>query len=206
MKTTARIFSLLTHPYLLPFYGSMIAVECSYIGELAFIFKIFICGGFLFFAGMLPVVFQLLYRFFTRKKEDNGGSHKIGLFFYATMLLFCSLFAARLNLPMWFQNYTAGAFVAAIITCIINYCGWRISIYMTSLGALWALMYFMHVALSGIPLGVLIVLILTTGATATARMLLDKNDLLQISAGLLCGFLCTLLLPILQLTLIAIFQ
>ena len=77
---------------------------------------------------------------------------------------------------------------------------------MTSLGALWALMYFMHVALSGIPLGVLIVLILTTGATATARMLLDKNDLLQISAGLLCGFLCTLLLPILQLTLIAIFQ
>ena len=206
MKTTARIFSLLTHPCLLPFYGSVIAVECSYIGELALIFKLFICGGVLFFTGVLPAIFRLLLRFFLRQKNDDGGFHQTELFFYATMLLFCCLFAARLNLPMWFQNYTTGAFVAAIITSIINYCGWRISIYMTSFGALWALTYFMRTALLSIPLGVLIVLILTTGATATARMLLDKNNLWQISAGLLCGFLCTLLLPILQLTLIAIFQ
>lgn len=199
MKTIARIFSLLTHPCLLPFYGSVIAVECSYIGELMPIFKFFICGGFLFFAGVLPAIFRLLHRFFFHKKKDDGGFHTIKLFFYATMLLFCHLFAARLNLPMWFQNYTIGAFAAAIITSLINYWDWRISIYMTSFGALWALTYFMHTVLLNIPLGVLIVLILTTGATATARMLLDKNNLWQISAGLLCGFLCTLLLPILQL-------
>lgn len=194
MKTTARIFSLLMHPYLLPFYGSVIAVECSYIGELMPIFKFFICGGVLFFTGVLPAIFRLLHRFFFHKKKDDGGFHTTEYVFYATMLLFCYLFAARLNLPMWFQNYTIGAFEAAIITSLINSCGWRISIYMTSFGALWALMYFMHTVLLNIPLGVLIVLILTTGATATARMLLDKNNLWQISAGLLCGFLCTLLL------------
>ena len=196
MKLSARIISLLTHPYLVPFYGSAIAVTYSYIALLVYYYKLFICSGILFFSGLLPLLFRFFIYLYNRKQDDEHKTPRyIKLLFYVIMLLFCWLFASKMNMPVWFQYYMGGAFLSACIVCIINYIGWRISIYMASLGALWGLLFFMP---SDISLGTLVVLILATGATGTARMLLEKNNFLQMLTGLICGFAGTFILPLLQ--------
>ena len=72
---------------------------------------------------------------------------------------------------------------------------WEKGYEMASLGALWGLLFFMP---SDISLGTLVALILATGATGTARMLLEKNNFLQMLTGLICGFAGTFILPLLQ--------
>lgn len=195
MKKTAQIISYLFHPYLLPLYGGIIIVSCSFLEILPLYFKLLIVGGIFLFSGILPILFHItLSLFYLNKSEKKPYVRLTKILLYTVFLVFSAIYVYRLNLPFWAQGYLAGAAFSSALIWIINILGWRISFFMNALGALMGLVITLQFANMAIPIGVFVALVVVTGMMGTARQLLDRNTLAQVLTGWACGFFGVLLI------------
>ena len=131
--------------------------------------------------------------FYLNKSEKKPYVRLTEILLYTVFLIFATIYLHKLNLPYWTQGYLAGAALSSALTWIINISGWRISFFMSGLGALMGLVVMMSLVYSPIPIGLLIALIVITGMMGTARQLLDRNTFAQILTGWICGLICVLL-------------
>ena len=131
--------------------------------------------------------------FYLNKSEKKPYVRLTEILLYTVFLIFATIYLHKLNLPYWTQGYLAGAALSSALTWIINISGWRISFFMSGLGALMGLVVMMSLVYSPIPIGLLIALIVITGMMGTTRQLLDRNTFAQIMTGWICGLICVLL-------------
>lgn len=194
MKKSAQILSVIFHPYLLPLYGGSMIVSYSFLEILPISIRLLIVSGIFLFSGILPMLFHLtLSLFYLNKSEKKPYVRLTEILLYTVFLIFATIYLHKLNLPYWTQGYLAGAALSSALTWIINISGWRISFFMSGLGALMGLVVMMSLVYSPIPIGLLIALIVITGMMGTARQLLDRNTFAQILTGWICGLICVLL-------------
>lgn len=190
MKSIARLISGIFHPYLIPFYGSIIFTAYSYLVGLPLILNIYIIGGILLFSGIFPTLFHAIYYLFFRNKENVWAVvPRYEKFIYCIFLALCSIYLWRMNMPVWGKSFIIGSTMTAFVVWISDLTHRPISAHMAALGTLWGLIYIIPGPLTLIPLDLIIVLILATGATSTARQLLQKENILQTVIGLVGGFI-----------------
>ena len=198
MKKTAQILSILFHPYLLPLYGGLLVVSYSFLEILPLAIKALIVGGIFLFSGVLPMLFHLTLSLFYWNKSDKKPYVRLTeILLYTVFLFFAAFYMHRLRLPFWVESYLAGAGLASAIVWIVNVTGWRISFFMSSLGALMGLVIVLLIAGFPIPIGLFVLLIAITGMVGTARQLLDRNTLAQILTGWASGIIAVLVVMLL---------
>ena len=198
MKKTAQILSILFHPYLLPLYGGLLVVSYSFLEILPLAIKVLIVGGIFLFSGVLPMLFHLTLSLFYWNKSDKKPYVRLTeILLYTVFLFFFFFYMHRLSLPFWVESYLAGAGLASAIVWIVNVTGWRISFFMSSLGALMGLVIVLLIAGFPIPIGLFVLLIAITGMVGTARQLLDRNTLAQILTGWASGIIAVLVVMLL---------
>ena len=183
MKKTAQIISYLFHPYLLPLYGGGIIVSCSFLEILPLYFKLLIVGGIFLFSGILPLLFHLTLALFYLNKSDKKPYVRLTeILLYTVFLVFAAIYVHRLNLPFWAQGYLAGAAFSSALIWIINTIGWRISLYMTALGAILRLVITLPLSNLALPIGLFIALILVICILSTPPPLVSRTTLASTSS------------------------
>ena len=198
MKKTAQILSILFHPYLLPLYGGLLVVSYSFLEILPLAIKVLIVGGIFLFSGVLPMLFHLTLSLFYWNKSDKKPYVRLTeILLYTVFLFFAAFYMHRLSLPFWVESYLAGAGLTSAIVWIVNVTGWRISFFMSSLGALMGLVIVLLIAGFPIPIVLFVLLIAITGMVGTARQLLDRNALAQILTGWASGIIAVLVVMLL---------
>lgn len=80
------------------------------------------------------------------------------------------------------------ASVLVIITLLLVSFKWKISIHMAAIGAVTATFFALSFRWGVNPMSAIVVLVIAAGLVGTARLLLNKNSLLQLAAGYMLGF------------------
>ena len=80
------------------------------------------------------------------------------------------------------------ASVLVIITLLLVSFKWKISIHMAAIGAVTATFFALSFRWGVNPMSAIVVLVLAAGLVGTARLVPNKNSLLQLAAGYILGF------------------
>ncbi len=189
MKLISHIISALFHPYLIPFYGCIIFITNSYLIALPTIISLYFIATIFFFTCLLPVVSHMMLKIMNKKENNNEIILRVELLLNSILLILCSIFMHRIHAPIWTQAYLVGASLATTTVWVCRMCNYSISAHMAALGALWGLIFIIPQTQSPIALEIIIILILATGITGTTRQILDKENIIQLFWGLLCGLI-----------------
>lgn len=187
----ARIVSYIFHPLIIPTYAILILFNISshYVHVLPFNYKMILLGFVFLFTFLLPSV--ALFFMVKLKLVDSLEMHSrrerpaalliVALFFYATYYIFNQLPVNKI-----FTIYMLGATLLVLISLLINYF-YKISLHMMALGALLAsLVGFSFLIHQDIRI-YLFLLIIISGITGTARLILHAHTPLQVYTGFLLG-------------------
>ena len=128
--------------------------------------------------------------FYLNKSEKKPYVRLTEILLYTVFLIFATIYLHKLNLPYWTQGYLAGAALSSALTWIINISGWRISFFMSGLGALMGLVVMMSLVYSPIPIGLLIALI-AFGNDGTLKQLHTENSSRSIRTSIFDSFFCS---------------
>jgi membrane-associated phospholipid phosphatase len=196
-STLAKILSVVFQPLMMPFIGTLIVFNLSYF-EVAFLSQKvywFILSSTLLFTFLLPISMIVIFKKFGMignlsmdKKEERHLPVLI------TGILFAMNYYILKNLPL--PNIYFSFLLASIVTlifCLLVTYKWKISMHMAGLGglcgALLVISFFWQINLTSL----LVIFILLSGATGTARIVLNAHSPAQVYAGFFAGVLPQLL-------------
>ena len=187
----ARIVSYIFHPLIIPTYAILILFNISshYVHVLPFNYKMILLGFVFLFTFLLPSV--ALFFMVKLKLVDSLEMHSrrerpaalliVALFFYATYYIFNHLTVNKI-----FTIYMLGATLLVLISLLINYF-YKISLHMMALGALLASLVGLSFLIHQDIRIYLFLLIIISGITGTARLILHAHTPLQVYTGFLLG-------------------
>lgn len=191
MKLFFNIITFLFHPLLMPLLGFAILFNSGTFLELApfelqkFLYIIIFAGTFL-----LPIItIPLLYFFgnisslyLDNRKERHFPILITAIFYYFTFYLIKSL-----PLEHIFITFILSSFVSVMITLIITL-RWKISAHLIGLGGIAALIIFISIYYQINLVIYFILSLIISGIVGSARIFLQKHNLLQVSIGFIAGF------------------
>ena len=199
MVGLSRFASAMLSPLLVPTYGVLIALWCSYLSAYDMGLRVtvlLVVGG---ITCVLPMFFITTLHHFKFITDKNLVDRKERLlpFIFA---LACYVAAAfylhtRVHAPMWMVMFCAGGALAVTISAVVNL-WWKISAHMAGMAGIVALIYNMHVLVTEAfnLVWVLMVAVLLCGMLGSARIILGRHTLGQVIAVALNGFFCVTLL------------
>ena len=110
-------------------------------------------------------------------------------------LLFTSVFyyvgftlLGRIHFLPMFKLFMIASVLVIVALLLVSF-KWKISIHMAAIGAVTATFFALSFRAGVNPMSPIIVLVLASGLIGTARLVLNKNNLPQLAAGYVLGFL-----------------
>ncbi len=188
---TARFFSFIFHPLLIPTYAILILfnINSHYLHVLPFEYKLILLVFVFLFTFVLPAISMvfLVKLKMVESLEMNSSKERpipliiVALFFYATYYIFNELPVDNI-----FTIFILGATLLVLISLMINYI-YKISLHMMALGGLLAtLIGFSFLIHQDIRLYIFLVIVIS-GITGTARLKLNAHTPSQIYTGFIIG-------------------
>ena len=187
IKISSRIISGITFPLLMPTYAMLLVFTTTFMSYLPgkpVITVLLVTFG---ATVMLPVIAIYVLRV-TRVISDpllnNQRDRTIPYIFTAIIYGALAGYLWHIGAPVWMIAFMLGAMaVLGIITCINLV--WKISGHAAGMGGLTALAVFLAYRGYSIEPGLWIpsAIIILSGLVCTARLLLDRHSLLQVTAG-----------------------
>lgn len=199
MVGLSRFASAMLSPLLVPTYGVLIALWCSYLSAYDMGLRVtvlLVVGG---ITCVLPMFFITTLHHFKLITDKNLVDRKERLlpFIFALVCYVAAAFYlyTRVHAPMWMVMFCVGGAFAVTISAVVNL-WWKISAHMAGMAGIVALIYNMHVLVTEAfnLVWVLMVAVLLCGMLGSARIILGRHTLGQVLAGALNGFLCVTLL------------
>lgn len=187
----AKIISIVFHPVLLPTLGLFLLLNSGfYFTMLSWEAKRFILLVVLFSTGILPMltvaVLALNPRFDINMQ--NSRDRIIPLLFSSAFYYLGYMLLNKMKAFPVFKIFMIASVLVIVVLLIISF-KWKISSHMAALGAL-AGTFFALSFRSGVnPIGPIILVVLVSGIVGSARLILQKHSLAQITAGYFSGFL-----------------
>ena len=192
MKILFKIITIIFHPLLMPVLGYFILFNSGTYLTLApfelqkFIYIFIFAGTFL-----LPVLTIPIFYFFGKitslslenRKERHLPILVTAVFYYFTFYLIKSLPLSHILI-----TFALSSFVSVMLTLIITL-RWKISAHLVGLGGISALILIISLFFKTNLEFYFILSLLIAGIVGTARLFLEKHNLLQVSIGFLVGFL-----------------
>ena len=191
MKRAARIISYLFHPLIMPTLGLLLLLNSvTYIALLDPVAKrailfVMALGTLIFPVMMMPILY---YRKFVTdlqnaSREERLVPHLIILILYVITFIYF----ARLPLSKVIHAYVLSASVSLFILLLLSF-RFKLCIHMTALGGLTGLIIALILLYESQMQGVLMIVLMATGLTGTARLMLGLQKPGEVLAGYLVGF------------------
>jgi hypothetical protein len=186
----AKTISIIFHPILVPTLGfSLLFFAGFYNAMLTIEAKRFILLVMFFSTATLPMLAIAVLAF--NPKFDfsmpNSQDSILPLLFASVFYYIGFILLGRIHFLPVFKLFMIAS-VLVIITLLLVSFKWKISIHMAAIGAVTATFFALSFRAGVNPMSAIIALILASGLIGTARLVLNKNNLLQISAGYILGF------------------
>jgi len=186
----AKIISTLFHPILMPSWGFLLMFYSGFYDTmLTNEAKRFILLVIFFSTATLPMLaiavlaFNLKFDFLMPNSQDRI----LPLLFTSVFYYIGFVLLGRIHFLPVFKLFMIAS-VLVIITLLLVSFKWKISIHMAAIGAVTATFFALSFRWGVNPMSAIVVLVLAAGLVGTARLVPNKNSLLQLAAGYILGF------------------
>jgi membrane-associated phospholipid phosphatase len=187
----AKTISTIFHPILMPtlgflllffsgFYNTMLTAEAKRF----ILLVIFFSTATLPMLAIAVLAFNPKFDFLMPKSSDSV----IPLLFTSVFYYVGFILLGRIHFLPVFKLFMIASVLVIIVLLLVSF-KWKISIHMAAIGAVTATFFALSFRAGVNPMSAIIVLVLASGLIGTARLVLNKNNLLQIAAGYILGFL-----------------
>lgn len=191
MKRAARIISYLFHPLLMPTLGLVLLLNSgTYISLLDPVAKrailfVMALGTLIFPVMMIPILYyrNLVTDLQNASREERLVPHLIILILY----IITFIYFARLPLSKVIHAYVLSAAVSLFLLLLLSF-RFRLCIHMTALGGITGLIIALILLYETQMQGILILVLMASGLTGTARLMLGTEKPVEVLAGYLVGF------------------
>lgn len=192
----AKIVSTIFHPLVLPTLGfTLLFFSGFYNTMLTTDAKRFILLVIFFSTATLPMLSVAILAL--NSKFDflmpNSRDRILPLLFTSVFYYIGFILLGRIHFLSVFKLFMIASVLLIIVLLFISF-KWRISIHMAAIGAITATFFALSFRGGVNPITAIVILVLTAGLIGTSRLVLQKNNLLQVAAGYILGFI--LLYPV----------
>ena len=196
MKTLARALSLLLHPLLIPTLVTLLLLYGpTFYALWPPSIKIYLLWIVALFTMVVPALFVLFLRTSGRLPDlwlSERRERMLPLFIGMIFALLCILVVRKLPDAVLLRRLLV-ATAACEAFCLVVTVRWKISLHLTSMGGVTALLMVMAMAELGRLIIPLYAAVALSGLLAAARLYLGSHNGLQIFVGYVAGFVITLL-------------
>lgn len=201
IKKLSQLLSFLFSPLLVPTYGILIAFNYSYLVLASIGTRIGVCAVIFIFTCLFPLL--LIGTMWKLGKVSEPGLNKrtdrtIPYIITALSYVGAIVYLYSVKSPVWLLMFFSGGLLAVVISTIVNR-WWKISAHMAAVGGLLGLC--IKMMLGGVAvkpmLGIVVAAIIVCGLVGSARLVLERHTLGQVTAGFFNGLISVLLLTFL---------
>lgn len=187
----AKIISAIFHPVLVPTLGFVLLFAAGFFDTmLTTEAKQFILLVIFFSTATLPMLAIAILAL--NSKFDflmpNSRDRIIPLLFASVFYYIGFYLLSRIHFIPTFKLYMIASVLLIIALLFISF-KWNISTHMAAVGAITATIFALSFRTGANPLIAIVIVIIVSGLVGTARLLLNKNNLLQVAAGYFLGFI-----------------
>lgn len=189
---TARVMSMIFHPFYLPIVGLLCLFFFSYLSLLPWSYKLLVLLLVYFFTVPLPTILIHFYRRYQGwslielgHRERRMIPYLISIVCYFT----CLYIMDSMHIPHFMGAIVISALLVQIICAFINV-WWKISTHTAAIGGVAGAVFAFSEWFDYNPVWWLCVTFLLGGILGTSRMILRQHSLSQVTIGFIVGFLC----------------
>lgn len=194
-RKIANTLSWVLHPFLQPIYLMVVLLTMTTFAHYSVQVKFYLMWVVALYAILIPFLVLALLRSLGRISDfrvDNRRERWLPLLVGTLCYILCAITFAKIPSAIFLRKFMVAAACCEAM-CLVVSLRWKISLHLTGMGAVVALLVVMNIVGVGHMLVPLAVAILCAGALASARLYLGCHNGAQVLAGFLGGFLVALL-------------
>lgn len=194
-RKIANTLSWVLHPFLLPVYLMALLLTMTTFALYSANVKFYFMWVVALYAIIIPFLTLGILRSLGRISDfrvDDRRERLLPLLIGTVCYVLCALTFAKIPSAIFLRKFMVAAACCEAM-CFVVSLRWKISLHLTGMGAIVALLVVMNVVGVGNMLIPLAVAILCAGALASARLYLGCHNPRQVAAGFFGGFVVSLL-------------
>lgn len=183
--------SWVLHPFLLPLYLMAMLLTLTVFAYYPVNVKLYLLWVVVLYTMIIPALALGVLRSLGRISDyriDNRQERILPLLIGVACYILCAVTISKIPSAIFVRKFMIAAACCEAMCLVVSYY-WKISLHLTAMGALVALLVVMNVAGVGNMMIPLMVTLLGAGMLASARLYLGKHDGWQVLAGF-CGGFC----------------
>ena len=195
LEKLSKIISHIFHPLLVPTVGFLILFfSGTYLSYLPFNIKAWITSIVFVCTFFLPLMFILFLRYqeiINNIEMKHKKDRYIPIIITFFLFVFCFYLIRRIDIPNMFYSFMLGGMLSLLITFFLTI-WFKVSIHMVGFGGLIALIIFISFYLKVNLTFYLILTVLFSGITGSARLYLKAHTPFEIYIGFVTGLILVL--------------
>lgn len=194
-RKIANTLSWVLHPFLLPVYLMAVLLTMTTFAHYSTQVKFYLMWVVVLYAIVIPfLVLGVLHSLgrISSFKVDNRRERWLPLAVGIVCYILCAITFAKIPSAIFLRKFMVAAACCEAM-CLVVSLWWKISLHLTGMGAVVALLVVMNIVGVGNMLIPLMVAILAAGALASARLYLGCHNGAQVLAGFCGGFVVAML-------------
>ena len=194
-RKIANTLSWVLHPFLLPVYLMALLLTMTTFALYSANVKFYFMWVVALYAIIIPFLTLGILRSLGRISDfrvDDRRERLLPLLIGTVCYVLCALTFAKIPSAIFLRKFMVAAACCEAM-CFVVSLRWKISLHLTGMGAIVALLVVMNVVGVGNMLIPLAAAILCAGALASARLYLGCHNPRQVAAGFFGGFVVSLL-------------
>lgn len=194
-RKIANTLSWVLHPFLLPVYLMAVLLTMTTFAHYSTQMKFYLMWVVALYAIVIPfLVLGVLHSLgrISSFKVDNRRERWLPLAVGIVCYILCAITFAKIPSAIFLRKFMVAAACCEAM-CLVVSLWWKISLHLTGMGAVVALLVVMNIVGVGNMLIPLMVAILAAGALASARLYLGCHNGAQVLAGFCGGFVVAML-------------
>ena len=183
------------HPFVLPLYMIVVLLTLTVFAHYSTGVKCYLLWVVVLSAIVIPALSLGVLRSLGRissYRVDERRERLLPLLIGAICYVLCAITIARIPSAAFLRKFMLAAACCEVM-CLVVSGYWKISLHLTGMGAVVALLVVMNILGVGNMMIPLMVAILLAGALASARLYLGCHNAAQVLAGFCGGFVVTVL-------------
>ena len=194
-KKLSTTISWVLHPFLLPIYMMAVLLTMTTFAHYPSNVKFYLLWVVVLYAVVIPVLALGVLRSLGRISDyrvDDRRERMLPLLVGALCYILCAITVAKIPSAIFLRKFMLAAACCELLCLGVSFY-WKISLHLTGMGAVVALLVVMNVVGVGNMMVPLMAAILCAGALASARLYLGCHNGRQVLAGFCGGFAVSVL-------------
>ena len=186
----ARFVSWALHPFLQPLYLVSLLLTCTVFAGYSVRMRLYLVGVVVLYTMIIPALSLGVLRMSGRLSDfriDNRSERIIPLLIGAICYFLCALTLGKIESSAFLRKLMLAAACCELL-CLFVSLRWKISLHLTGLGALTAMLVVMNLIGVGNLFGPMCAVVAASGLLASARLYLGCHNGMQVFAGYCGGF------------------